>query len=150
MSLKRFWRALLYWPVRWLTRFEFILDESAQQLAGGDHVVYVLRSTSLTDQLVAERAIREAGLPELQSELWINGQQYARVMYLDKTAQDSASHALVVFETLIAALQAVPQLNVLVVPIGIFLGRKTGQEAREGRSMVADIDSPVRWPKCWL
>lgn len=150
MSLKRFWRALLYWPVRWLTRFEFILDESAQQLAGCDHVVYVLRSTSLTDQLVAERAIREAGLPELQSELWINGQQYARVMYLDQTAQDSAAQALVDFEKLIAAHQADPQLNVHVVPIGMFWGRKPGQEAREGRTMVADIDNPGRWRKFWL
>src|SRR5690554_591747 len=150
MSLKRFWRALLYWPVRWLTRFEFILDESAQQLAGCDHVVYVLRSTSLTDQLVAERAIREAGLPELQSELWINGQQYARVMYLDQTAQDSAEQALVDFEKLIAAHQADPQLNVHVVPIGMFWGRKPGQEAREGRTMVADIDNPGRWRKFWL
>src|SRR5690554_2047322 len=150
MSLKRFWRALLYWPVRWLTRFEFILDESAQQLAGCDHVVYVLRSTSLTDQLVAERAIREAGLPELQSELWINGQQYARVMYLDQTAQDSAAQALVDFEKLIAAHQADPQLNVHVIPIGMFWGRKPGQEAREGRTMVADIDNPGRWRKFWL
>ncbi|WP_417666168.1 glycerol-3-phosphate 1-O-acyltransferase PlsB [Pseudidiomarina sp.] len=150
MSLRGFWRAIMYWPVRWLTRFEIILDDTAQQVVGDNNVVYVMRSTSTTDMLVAQRALKQAGLPDPTDELFINGQQLARVMFLDQTDHSSAQRAIADFEKLIAAHQKDSQLNIKVVPIGLFWGRKPGQEPRQGHTMVSDIDNPGRWRKFWL
>lgn len=150
MSLKGFWRGIMYWPVRWLTRFETILDDATAQIVGDNNVVYVMRSTSNTDMLVAQRALKQAGLPDPTEDLLINGQQLARVMFLDQTDHGSAEKAIEDFEKLIAAHQQDQQLNVKVVPIGLFWGRKPGQEARQGHTMVADIDNPGHWRKFWL
>ncbi|WP_417659432.1 glycerol-3-phosphate 1-O-acyltransferase PlsB [Pseudidiomarina sp.] len=150
MSLRGFWRAIMYWPVRWLTRFEIILDDTAQQVVGDNNVVYVMRSTSTTDMLVAQRALKQAGLPDPTDELIINGQQLARVMFLDQTDHGSARKAIADFEKLIAAHQKDSQLNIKVVPIGLFWGRKPGQEPRQGHTMVSDIDNPGHWRKFWL
>src|SRR5690606_29512128 len=112
MSLKGFWRAVLYWPVRWLTRFETILDDATAQIVGDNNIVYVMRSTSNTDMLVAQRALKRAGLPDPTEDLMVNGQQLARVMYLDQTDHGSAEQAIEDFEKLISAHQKDQQLNV--------------------------------------
>lgn len=150
MSLKGFWRACMYWPVRWLTRYEVILDDTAQQVVGEKHVVYVMRSTSTTDLLVAQRALQSAGLPDPTEDLMINGEQLSRVMYLDQTDHGSAQQAITDFERLIACHQKDSKLNIQVMPIGLFWGRSPGQEARQGHTMVADVDNPGHWRKFWL
>ena len=150
MSLKGFWRACMYWPVRWLTRYEVILDDTAQQVVGEKHVVYVMRSTSTTDLLVAQRALQSVGLPDPTDDLMINGQQLSRVMYLDQTDHDCAQQAITDFEKLIGAHQKDSQLNIQVMPIGLFWGRSPGQEPRQGHTMVSDVDNPGHWRKFWL
>ncbi|MDX1526293.1 MAG: glycerol-3-phosphate 1-O-acyltransferase PlsB [Pseudidiomarina maritima] len=150
MSLKGFWRSLLHWPVRWLTRFEIIVDESVQGLKGSDHVVYVMRSVSNADLLVAQRALRAAGLPDPTQLLLLNGNEYARVMYLDQTDQHSAQQAIKDFEQLLNAHQQDRSLAVSLVPVGLFWGRQAGQERRQGRTMIADVDNPGHWRKFWL
>ncbi|MBR9907605.1 MAG: glycerol-3-phosphate 1-O-acyltransferase PlsB [Gammaproteobacteria bacterium] len=150
MSLKGFWRACMYWPVRWLTRYEVILDDTAQQVVGEKHVVYVMRSTSTTDLLVAQRALQSAGLPDPTEDLMINGEQLSRVMYLDQTDHGSAQQAITDFERLIATHQKDSKLNIQVMPIGLFWGRSPGQEPRQGHTMVADVDNPGHWRKFWL
>lgn len=150
MSLKGFWRACMYWPVRWLTRYEVILDDTAQQAVGNKHVVYVMRSTSTTDMLVAQRALQKVGLPDPTEDLFINGEQLPRVMYLDQTDHGSAQQAITDFEKLIAAHQKDAQLNIQVMPVGLFWGRSPGQEPRQGHTMVSDVDNPGHWRKFWL
>lgn len=150
MSLKGFWRACMYWPVRWLTRFEVILDDTAQSAVGNKHVVYVMRSTSNTDLLVAQRALQQVGLPDPTEDLLINGATLSRVMYLDQTDRGSAQKAITDFERLIEAHQKDAQLNIQVMPIGLFWGRSPGQEPRQGHTMVADVDNPGHWRKFWL
>ena len=80
MSLRGLGRSLLYWPVRWLTRFEVILDQAAQSWIGTHQVVYVMRSTSLTDLLVVERALQQLVLPTARQPLLVNGREFPRVM----------------------------------------------------------------------
>ncbi len=150
MSWKGVWRALMYWPVRLLTRFETIRDEAVEPLAGNKLVVYVMRSTSTTDMIVAQRALEQAGLPDPTEPLVVNGKSFARVMYLDQTDHDSAQRAIKDFEALLESHQADSTLDVQVLPVGLFWGRKAGQERREGQTMVADIDNPGHWRKFWL
>lgn len=148
------WRAfvakVLYWPVRWLTRFETIFDETISAVGDPQHVVYVMRSTSVTDLLVANRALRKAGLPNLTEPLLINGERHARVMYLEQAKADTNEAAIDEFLHLLASHKKERQLDVQLVPIGLFWGRKAGQEPREGNTMVADLDNPGRWRKFWL
>lgn len=150
MSLRGLGRSLLYWPVRWLTRFEVILDQAAQSCIGSDQVVYVMRSTSLTDLIVAERALQQLGLPTVQQPLLVNGKEFPRVMYLAKGKDDSAAVAIDELLALLEAHQHDRAINVQVLPLGLFWGRKPGQERREGKAMVADLDNPGKWRKFWL
>ncbi|MFC0445997.1 glycerol-3-phosphate 1-O-acyltransferase PlsB [Pseudidiomarina halophila] len=154
MSWRGFVAKLMYWPVRWLTRFEVIFDEtiSADVSAdnGSQHVVYVMRSTSITDLLVAQRALLKAGLPDPTEPLLINGTRHARVMYLEQTRAETNEMAVEEFQQLLQSHEKERQLNVQLVPLGLFWGRKAGQEPREGNTMVADLDNPGRWRKFWL
>ncbi|MDN7126193.1 glycerol-3-phosphate 1-O-acyltransferase PlsB [Pseudidiomarina sp. 1APR75-33.1] len=154
MSWRGFVAKVMYWPVRWLTRFEVIFDEtiSAETAAdtGAQHVVYVMRSTSVTDLLVAQRALRDAGLPDPTDPLLINGTEHARVMYLEQAKADTSEAAIEEFLQLLKSHEKESKLNVQLVPLGLFWGRKAGQELREGNTMVADLDNPGRWRKFWL
>ena len=150
MSLRGLWRSLLYWPIRWLTRFEIILDKAGQAAIGSEQVVYVMRSTSLTDFMVAQRALTAAGLPDPGQPLLLNGHQFPRVMYLAKGKDDSAAAAIDELRALLEAHQQDSSLQVQVLPLGLFWGRKPGQERREGKTMVADLDNPGKWRKFWL
>ncbi|CAB0150643.1 Glycerol-3-phosphate acyltransferase [Pseudidiomarina piscicola] len=154
MSWRGLVAKLLYWPVRWLTRFETIFDAEvdADKTADGtsQHVVYVMRSTSVTDFLVAQRAVRKAGLPALTDPLIINGHRHARVMYLEQAEAETNEVAIEEFLDLLQSHQKERQLNIQLMPLGLFWGRKAGQERREGNTMVADLDNPGRWRKFWL
>jgi glycerol-3-phosphate O-acyltransferase len=150
MSLRGLWRSLLYWPVRWLTRFEVILDPAAQATVGSEQVVYVMRSTSLTDFIVAQRALQRAGLPDPNQPLLLNGREFPRVMYLAKGKDESAAAAIDELLELLEAHHQDNSLQVQVLPLGLFWGRKPGQERREGKTMVADLDNPGKWHKFWL
>ncbi|WP_411359968.1 glycerol-3-phosphate 1-O-acyltransferase PlsB [Pseudidiomarina salilacus] len=150
MSWRGFVGKLLYWPVRWLTRFEVIFDEDLQDRITPEHVVYVMRSSSVTDLLVVKRALAKAGLPDPEEPLLINGVRHARIMYLEQAQPRRNEQAVDEFLQLLQSHQKEPNLNVKLVPIGLFWGRKAGQEPRQGKPMVADLDNPGRWRKFWL
>ncbi|MDX1706131.1 glycerol-3-phosphate 1-O-acyltransferase PlsB [Pseudidiomarina sp.] len=150
MSFRGFWLKVLYWPVRWFTRFEVILDKDAEALKGAEQVVYVMRSTSVTDLLVARRALRGADLPDPREPLLLNGVEHARTLYLERVGRPSSEVAIDEFLSLLKNHQQDSSLDVKVIPIGLFWGRKAGQERREGHTMVADLENPGRWRKFWL
>ncbi|RUO63007.1 glycerol-3-phosphate 1-O-acyltransferase PlsB [Pseudidiomarina insulisalsae] len=150
MSWRGFVAKILYWPVRWLTRFETIFDETISAVGDPQHVVYVMRSTSVTDQLVAERALKRAGLPELSEPLLLNGERHARVMYLEQAKAQTSEAAIDEFLHLLKSHEKDRSLDVQLVPLGLFWGRKPGQERREGSTMVSDLDNPGHWRKFWL
>ncbi|MBY6064019.1 glycerol-3-phosphate 1-O-acyltransferase [Pseudidiomarina sediminum] len=150
MSWRSFVAKLMYWPVRWLTRFETIFDETVGNTQNPEHVVYVMRSTSVTDYLLARRAMLRAGLPDPAEPLIINGERHARVMYLEQARTDTNEVAIDEFLHLLQSHKKETSLNVQLVPLGLFWGRKAGQEPRQGNTMVADLDNPGRWRKFWL
>ena len=150
MSWIPFWRAILRGPTRWFTRFETILDSEVKTTDHADQVVYVMRSQSATDQLVAQRALRAEGLPDLHEPLWLNGTAYPRLLYLAPAKTKAAEQAVDTFQQLLEAHAKDPSLAVRVVPLGLFWGRKSGQEGRAGKTMVSDLDDPGMWRKFWL
>jgi len=122
MRWKAFVAKVLYWPVRWLTRFETIFDENISAVGDPQHVVYVMRSTSITDLIVANRALKKAGLPELFEPLLINGERHARVMFLEQAKADTNEAAIDEFLHLLKSHQKERQLDVQLAPIGLFWG----------------------------
>lgn len=151
MRLQAFWRTVLYWPIRLLTRFEIILDRDTEQsVVGTKQVVYIMRSTSAADHLVARAALVQANLPSIDEPLLINGQSFARLMYVAPSETQQAEAAVDEFQQLLQAHERDSSVSVQLVPVGVFWGRKSGQERREGKPMVGDLDNPGMWRKFWL
>jgi len=169
MSLRGFWRSVLHFPVRWLTRFEVIVDPAEAALepsgdasetatasatknakAASTDTVYVMRSNSVADLLVAQRALQGKGLPDPLSPVVVNGKELPRVMLLPEAAPDSSQQAIDEFQQLLEFHQQHTDADIQVLPVGLFWGRKPGQERREGKTMVADVDNPGMWRKFWL
>lgn len=151
MSLRGFWRAILKWPVRWLTRYEIIVDKPDDDSSTATRqAVYVMRSTAVTDLLVVRRAMIAQGFADPCEPLVINGKNFPRVMFLAEAEPDSSQQAIDEFYQLLQLHQDTPSLDVQVYPVGLFWGRRPGQERREGHTMVADMDNPGPWRKFWL
>ena len=144
--------AVIKHPLRWLTRFIAIADEAEAGDASvkDKPIVYVMRSTSRADFSILQRAAASKSLPDPQQPLTINGKSFARVMYLEETHSDSSQRAIGQFQELLEAHQADPELDIQLLPVGIFWGRKPGQEARAGSAMTGDLDNPGHLRKFWL
>lgn len=150
MNLRGFWYSLLRWPVRWLTRFEVIVDAPEDAETKATDTVYVMRSNSVADLLVAQRALQKKGLADPRSPLRIGNTELPRVMLLAEAEPDSSRQAIDEFHQLLEFHRQHPQCNIQVLPLGLFWGRKPGQERREGQTMVADVDNPGMWRKFLL
>ncbi|RUO35648.1 glycerol-3-phosphate 1-O-acyltransferase PlsB [Aliidiomarina sanyensis] len=141
---------LLRFPVSWLTRVKAIADHHEEETSAPDHIVYVMRSPSATDLVVARNTCLELGLPDPTTPLILNGKAFDRVLYiedpkkrLDKAPQDA-------FRELMAIHQQHKGYNVLMHPIGLFWGREPGREHNEGNTITADIEVPGKWKRFWL
>lgn len=150
MNLRGFWYSVLRWPVRWLTRFEVIVDAPEDTATKATDTVYVMRSSSVADLLVAQRALARKGLADPRSPLRIGSTELPRVMLLAEAEPDSSRQAIDEFHQLLEFHHQHPDCNIQVLPLGLFWGRKPGQERREGHTMVADVDNPGMWRKFLL
>lgn len=144
--------SLIKHPLRWLTRFIAIADEAeaGDASVAGKPIVYVMRSTSRSDFAILQRAAKQMNLPEPTEPLVINGKRFARVMFLEEAVSDSSQQAIEEFHQLLEAHQADPELDIQLLPVGIFWGRKPGQEAHAGSAMTGDLDNPGHLRKFWL
>lgn len=152
MNNQNWFYSFIKHPLRWLTRFIAIADQTDkdQSQLGEKPLVYVMRSTSKADFSILQRAAKQQGLPDPQAPLVVNGKQFARVMYLEEAASDSSLRAISEFQQLLEAHQADRELDIQVVPVGVFWGRKPGQEATAGATMTGDLDNPGALRKFWL
>ncbi|HLV48820.1 MAG TPA: glycerol-3-phosphate 1-O-acyltransferase PlsB [Aliidiomarina sp.] len=141
---------ILRLPLRWVTRFKAIADDHDTKASAPDHVVYVMRSPSTTDLLVAQRAAEELGLPDPASIFLVNGKEFPRVLYVEDKRKRLEYDAIQPFTELLNLHQADKSLNVVMHPIALFWGREPGKDRRDGRAMVADIEVPGKWKKFLL
>ncbi|RUO76020.1 glycerol-3-phosphate 1-O-acyltransferase PlsB [Idiomarina seosinensis] len=139
-------------PLRWMTRFIAIADDVDEQRSplGTQPLVYVMRSTSKADFSILQRAAAAKKLPDPQHPLTVNGKSFPRVMFLEQAKSDSNEQAIEEFQQLLSAHQADPELDIQVCPVGVFWGRKPGQEANAGAAMTGDLDDPGPLLKFWL
>lgn len=150
-GMSRFYPLVKY-PLRWLTRFQDIWDGTeSEHLAVIDKpVVYVMRSTSKADFSILQRAALKRGLPDPAQPLRIDGQSYGRIMYLEEMADETSEQTVSDFHQLLTLHTSNPELDVHLIPSGVFWGRQPGQEAHAGNAMTGDLDNPGHWRKFWL
>ncbi|MGM0481888.1 MAG: glycerol-3-phosphate 1-O-acyltransferase PlsB [Pseudomonadota bacterium] len=143
---------LLKYPLRWMTQFMAIADdaESEQSPLGSKPLVYVMRSTSKADFSILQQAAERMQLPDPQQPLDIAGQTHPRVMFLEQAEIGSSEQAITEFQQLLQAHQSDSELDIHLCPVGIFWGRKPGQEAHAGSAMTGDLDDPGHLRKFWL
>lgn len=141
---------VLRWPMRWLTRFKAIADEHSSQPSAPDYVVYVMRGPSVSDFLVAQRALAELGLPDPSTPFLLQNTEFPRVLYVEDKNKRLEYDAIKPFTQLLELHQADPNLNVVMYPVALFWGREPGKDRRDGRAMVADIEVPSKWKKLLL
>lgn len=146
MSLKRYLFSICKWPVRWLTKAETILDEYAVEPSAKDHIVYVMKSPSMADLVVLQRAARHHNLPDPMSALIINGQRFDRVLFVEDPRQRLQYAAQQPFGDLLALHQADPACNILMFPAALFWGRNAGREQPTG-VVSADIEVRSLWKR---
>lgn len=144
--------SLIKHPLRWLTRFIAIADEAeaGDACVTDKPIVYVMRSTSRSDFSILQRAAKQMRLPDPTEPLVINGKRFTRVMFLEEAVSDSSQQAIAEFHQLLEAHHADPDLDIQLLPVGIFWGRKPGQEAHAGSAMTGDLDNPGHIRKFWL
>ena len=152
MASQGWFYSVIKHPLRWLTRFIAIADdaESGDASVADKPVVYVMRSTSRADYSILQRAARQKQLPDPSMPLVVNGKSFTRVMYLEQAESDSSQQAIEDFHQLLEAHHADQQLDIQLLPVGVFWGRKPGQEARDGATMTGDLDNPGHLRKFWL
>lgn len=150
MANQSWFYSIVKHPIKWLTKFSSIADEPVNAGDNQRPIVYVMRSTSKADFSILQRAASEQQLPDPQQPLLINGKRFARVMFLEQAQSDSSEQAITEFHQLLAAHQADAELDIQLLPVGIFWGRKPGQEANAGSTMTGDLDNPGHWRKFWL
>src|SRR5690554_6199339 len=150
MKKSSWMQQLLRWPIRLVTRFKAIVDEHGTQPSARDHVVYVMRSPSTTDLLVAQRAAEELNLPDPTAPFLIEGKEFPRVLYVSDDRHRLEYDAIDPFTQLLELHQENPSLDVIMHPVALFWGREPGKDSRDGHTMVADVEVPGKWKKFLL
>ena len=150
-GISRFFPIFKY-PLRWLTRFQEIWDGTEEEHSAtvGKPIVYVMRSTSKADLSILQRAAHKRGLPDPVDPLVVNGKTYNRIMYLEELANEVSDQTVSEFHQLLTLHKDQPELDVQLIPAGVFWGRQAGEEAHAGNTMTGDLDNPGHWRKFWL
>ncbi|RAJ99152.1 glycerol-3-phosphate 1-O-acyltransferase PlsB [Aliidiomarina maris] len=146
MSFKRYLYAICKWPVRWLTKAETILDPHDSVASDANHIVYVMKSPSLSDLVVLQRAAKQHQLPDPLSPLTIEGQTFDRVLFVEDPKRKLDYAAEQPFGQLLALHQQHPKHNVLMFPAALFWGRNAGREEPTG-VVSADIEVRSLWKR---
>ncbi|MCC5878934.1 MAG: glycerol-3-phosphate 1-O-acyltransferase PlsB [Idiomarina sp.] len=146
MMLKRFLFAVFKWPVRWLTKAETILDDHAAEPSHKDHIVYVMKSPSLADLVVLQRAAKQYDLPDPMQPLTVNGRSFDRVLFVEDPKKRLQYAAQQPFGELLSLHQHDPDCNVLMIPAALFWGRNAGREQPTG-VVSADIEVRSLWKR---
>lgn len=146
MSIKRTLFTVFKWPVRWLTKAEAIVDEHESEPSAPDHIVYVMKSPSFSDLVVAQRSARQLGMPDPLEPLVINDVSYPRVLFVEDPKNRLEYSATQPFHDLLSLHQNEPQQNVLMFPVALFWGRNAGREEPTG-AVTADIEVKGLWKR---
>ncbi|RTE86472.1 MULTISPECIES: glycerol-3-phosphate 1-O-acyltransferase PlsB [Gammaproteobacteria] len=141
---------LLKWPLKLLTRFKAIADSHDEVPSQPDHVVYVMRSPSAADLVVARQAAKELNLPDPTSTFEVKGREFPRVLYVEDDRHRLEYDAIEPFSEILDLHNKFDDLNVLMFPVGMFWGREPGKDKRDSKTITADIDVPGKWKKFML
>ena len=129
------WINLLRWPQRLFVRSKLIPRDPCAELHidPSKPLIYVLKTESVSDLLALERIAERLGLPSPSEEVVIGGQSFPRYFCVQGRNPlfgkvNDGNQFISRFTQLIQSVRQQPALEIQLVPVALFWGRKPGQE----------------------
>ncbi|GAA4360151.1 glycerol-3-phosphate 1-O-acyltransferase PlsB [Kangiella marina] len=154
-SLKSFSLAVLRLPLKLLVREKRAPSDpvSEFQLSEQDHIVYVLRTQSMTSIELLRRQGEQLGLPKgAATDYKRNVPSKGSCLFLNKRPsffrrnRVNADHKTSLVK-LLNAQQANPNINYKLVPVSVYWGRNPGKERSFFRYFISSIEESGRFGK---
>lgn len=153
LGLDRLFLALLRLFLNWCTRAQVQPEELASLgIKEGVPLVYVLQDASTADLLVADKEARKLGLPALMGAVELGEKHikrahfaiYRRSFFRRRQRQAANPRRLAM---LVEALEANPDLDVQLLPVSVFWGRRPDKESSVWKIILSDNWSPAGFIK---
>lgn len=149
LGLDRLYFLLLRLILNWCTRATTLPDDlGSLGIDPGKPLVFVLQDTSVADLLVADKEARNLGLPSLLSAVTVAGTTLNRANFsIYKRNLIRRRNRLAAnpkrLERLVNTLAAHPKLEVQLLPVSIFWGRRPEKENSIWKILLSDSWSPA-------
>ncbi|TAA46036.1 glycerol-3-phosphate 1-O-acyltransferase PlsB [Corallincola spongiicola] len=154
---KRWFHSLLELPVRLLVKGTPIPESPVEEhlLDPEKPIVYLLKDDSHTDKVALARRCKALGLPDPFEPLQIDGREQSRVISVEKASRWlNSDDAGLPFRTqvlgILEAHRRSDELDVQIVPTGVYWGRAPGKEKPSLLAGLGDKSSPNWFRKMML
>ncbi|RCU51105.1 glycerol-3-phosphate 1-O-acyltransferase PlsB [Corallincola holothuriorum] len=154
---KRWFHSLLELPVRLLVKGTPIPERPVEEhlLDPEKPIVYLLKDDSHTDKVALARRCKALGLPDPFEPLQIDGREQSRVISVEKASRWlNSDDAGLPFRTqvlgILEAHRRSDELDVQIVPTGVYWGRAPGKEKPSLLAGLGDKSSPNWFRKMML
>ena len=141
--------AIISLPVKWLVRANSIPADIEQELGIDKNkpIIYLLRTSSVTDQLALKMSAEAVGLPSPTEEIKLCGQEHRSCLFLQQPQSilrgtSKSTDIAQDFTKLFQLHRDNEDLDIQIVPVSIFWGRAPGRGSSGWSELLADRTSP--------
>lgn len=148
-----FLKAILKAPLAYLSQSKIVPDETLKTLgvAPDEKIVYIIKTDSISDKIVLEKACKTLGLPCPSTPLQLNNQALGNSAtlclenpkHLLSRKNPKATDALEMGLALLNAHHHDQDLNVKLIPVTIMWGRDPRKEQGSIQAIISDEVSPT-------
>ncbi|WP_095506570.1 glycerol-3-phosphate 1-O-acyltransferase PlsB [Paraferrimonas sedimenticola] len=146
---KPLWLTLVSWAQKLLVKSKLIPTDPVADLNINqqDTIAYVLKTDSLSDKIALSHVCAKLGLPDPYAKLTVKDLSAPRVVATEGAKplfgkRRDNQEFLSSFQELLALHRSDPNLDVKLVPVGLFWGRKPGKEGDNMSSAMIERESP--------
>ncbi len=149
-------KALLSAPLKFLTHSRIIPDNtlSALKISPDEQLAYIIKTDSVSDRIMLEKACKKLGLPAPNQTITSNGKSFDNTWCLENPGSillsDKPTNAIADGSQLLQAHRDDPSLNVKLIPVAIFWGRDPKRETGSIKAIIADSESPSWLRKAFI
>ncbi|GLS83526.1 glycerol-3-phosphate 1-O-acyltransferase PlsB [Paraferrimonas haliotis] len=148
-SKKPVWLTLVSWAQKLLVRSKIILTNPMDELGIDNHqaIAYVLKTDSFSDKIALSNVCGKLGLPDPFSPFVVEGMTAPRFVVTEGSKplvgkREDNENSLESFRKLLALHRQNPELDVKLIPVGLFWGRKPGKSGDNMSSAMIERESP--------
>ncbi|MFT4941352.1 MAG: glycerol-3-phosphate O-acyltransferase [Paraglaciecola sp.] len=147
--LQKLLLAIISVPVKWLVKVNSIPTDIEAELGIDKNktIIYLLRTHSVTDQLVLKMSTNALGLPKPTDNIHIAGYELSACLFLQQrrsvlSRKVKMSNIIDDVTRLFQIHRDNPQLDLQIVPVSIFWGRAPGRKLSGWSDVIAHQVSP--------